>query len=129
MVLLEVASLVINVVMLILGAAGVIDIDELRDTEGLKTIALTIIIGIQYAYFVLAESSGKRGSLGKIIMKLEVTDLEGRQISIPRAMLRNIIKPFGFIGLIGLFFMIMTEKRQSLHDKIAKTVVINNNLK
>ena len=66
-------------------------------------------------------------TLGKIITKIRVIDHDnlGRVsifTSIIRSILRIISEMFFYIGFIFAFF---TEGRQTFHDKIAKTLVVN----
>ena len=50
-----------------------------------------------------------------------IVDLTGKPISFLRATARYFIRAFLRIGVILIFF---TKKKQALHDKIAKAVVI-----
>lgn len=70
-----------------------------------------------WLYWALLESSRWQATLGKKLMGIEVTDLEGRRISFARASGRY----FGKIVSALTFFMGFamagfTEKRQALHD-------------
>jgi uncharacterized RDD family membrane protein YckC len=83
-----------------------------------------IIFLMGWNYFALQESSTRKGTVGKQAMNLIVTDLDGNKISFEQATKRFLGKflaaiPF-FAGFLLIFF---TEKRQALHDIIAKTVV------
>jgi uncharacterized RDD family membrane protein YckC len=83
-----------------------------------------IIFLMGWNYFALQESSTRKGTVGKQAMNLIVTDLDGNKISFKQATKRFLGKflaaiPF-FAGFLLIFF---TEKRQALHDIIAKTVV------
>jgi uncharacterized RDD family membrane protein YckC len=83
-----------------------------------------IIFLMGWNYFALQESSTRKGTVGKQAMNLIVTDLDGNKISFKQATKRFLVKflaaiPF-FAGFLLIFF---TEKRQALHDIIAKTVV------
>jgi uncharacterized RDD family membrane protein YckC len=77
-----------------------------------------------WIYFVFQESSTRKGTVGKQAMNLIVTDLYGNKISFNQATKRFVIKilaiiPF-FAGFLPIFY---TEKKQTLPDIIAKTVV------
>jgi uncharacterized RDD family membrane protein YckC len=83
-----------------------------------------IIFLMGWNYFALQESSTRKGTVGKQAMNLIVTDLDGNKISFKQATKRFLCKflaaiPF-FAGFLLIFF---TEKKQALHDIIAKTVV------
>lgn len=78
-----------------------------------------------WLYFALQESSGWMGTLGKRAMGLAVQGVDGRQLSFSRASVRY----FGrfasglFLGL-GYLLALFNEKRQTLHDLLAGTVVV-----
>lgn len=81
------------------------------------------IVGI--AYYVGLESSEKRGTWGKQIVGIQVTDLGGRRISVGRATGRYFAKILsGCTLFIGWLMPLFTEKKQALHDLIAGTVVV-----
>lgn len=79
-----------------------------------------------WAYFAFMEH-WKGGTLGKLLLGIRVVTLEGKKISIARASMRF----FGKLISEGLFFMgyvlyfFDKKKRQTLHDKMAGTIVIN----
>lgn len=82
--------------------------------------------GISYwLYFALMESSSKQATLGKMAYGIRVTDLEGNRISFGQASTRYFSKFLSVLILFYGFIMILrNDKRQGLHDKIAKTVVV-----
>jgi uncharacterized RDD family membrane protein YckC len=93
---------------------------------GVLFILIPLTIVASWLYFALMESSARRGTLGKLVLGLFVTDLQGRRVSFARATGRFFSKiitgliPF-FIGYIMAGF---TEKRQALHDMIAGCLVL-----
>jgi uncharacterized RDD family membrane protein YckC len=91
------------------------------------TMFLLIIIGIigGWLYNALLLSSDKQATWGKQIVGIKVTDMDGGKISFAKAtgryfatIITNII-PF----FIGYLLAIFTEKKQTLHDMIASTLV------
>ncbi len=113
----------------------------------IKTIALCSVasIAIQYLYKVLMESSPTQGTLGKMILGLKVTDLNGDRISIGRATGRflalsgigmaisgigvaissKIVANIGSLySLISCIVVAFTEEKQGLHDMMAGTLVV-----
>lgn len=79
---------------------------------------------ITLAYYVLLQSSAKQATLGKMALGLKVTDLEGRRISILRAIARELAKIISaLIIFIGFIMVAFTPKKQGLHDMIAGTLV------
>jgi uncharacterized RDD family membrane protein YckC len=82
-----------------------------------------IIVG--WLYYALMESSSKQATLGKIVVGLKVTDLNGNRISFGRATGRFFGKILsGIILLIGYLMVLWTEKKQTLHDMMAGTLVL-----
>jgi len=87
----------------------------------LSALGLILTIG----YFVLMESSHWQATLGKRVCKLRVTDIDGRRISIPRALGRYLGKfVSAFILGIGFLMVGWTRRKQGLHDLMADTLVM-----
>lgn len=65
-------------------------------------------------------------TLGKIILKLRVVKKNGRRISILDAIMRNV---FGYtisgMFLLGYFWALLDREKQTWHDKLAGTVVVD----
>ena len=73
------------------------------------------------------EQSDAKGTLGKLLCGLDVTDIEGRQISIGRAYVRllgRILCALTFY--IGYVLVAFTPRKQGLHDLVAGTLVLNS---
>jgi len=83
-----------------------------------------ILVGILYSPFF--ESSGLQATPGKALLGMQVTDLQGQRITFKAAFIRYLMK---FVSsallLIGYVIQPFTEKRQALHDIVAKTLVVN----
>jgi uncharacterized RDD family membrane protein YckC len=78
-----------------------------------------------WLYFALLESSPNQATLGKRILGLKVTDEEGRRVSFGRASGRHWGKILsGIIFNIGYIMAAFTERKQALHDMLAKTLVV-----
>ncbi|HVS83751.1 MAG TPA: RDD family protein [Pyrinomonadaceae bacterium] len=89
----------------------------------LSTNGLSIVAG--WLYFSLCESSAWQGTVGKKVLGLRVTDLDGRRISFGRATGRHFSKILsGLILGIGFIMIAFSEKKQGLHDQIAGTLVL-----
>ncbi len=74
-----------------------------------------------WLYFAIFESSTRSATLGKQLLGLKVVDLEGQRIGFWRATARYFSRLILRIGALLIFF---TKKKQALHDKIARVVVI-----
>ena len=92
---------------------------------GAMGIAFLAQLIIPWLYFGLMESSAWQATLGKRAVGIMVCDAEGRRISFGRASGRyfaSIIS--GLILYIGYIIGAFTDRKQTLHDMIANTVVI-----
>ena len=78
-----------------------------------------------WLYTALFESSAMQATPGKKAIGLKVTDLQGNRISFGRATGRYFAEWItGMTFLVGYVMVTFTQKRQSLHDMIAGTVVV-----
>ena len=85
---------------------------------------ISLLIGV--LYYGLQESSVHQATLGKRVLGIIVTDLEGSRISFGRAVGRELAKILSaLILLIGFLMIGFTEKKQGLHDMIAECLVID----
>jgi uncharacterized RDD family membrane protein YckC len=87
------------------------------------TMFLTTIIAV--LYWSLMESSKYQATVGKLALGLIVTDMEGKNLDLTKALIRNVCKIISWmILLIGYIMAAFTEKKQGLHDIIAGTLVV-----
>ncbi|MBV8659121.1 MAG: RDD family protein [Burkholderiales bacterium] len=86
---------------------------------------VALIVGL--AYFGPQESSGQRASLGKRALHLHVIDLDGRRVSLLRAVMRHLARYLSALPLLfGYLVQPFTERRQALHDMLSGTVVVRD---
>jgi len=85
-----------------------------------------IILVVSWLYYALSESSSWQATLGKKVLNLKVTDMNGQPISFGRASGRYFSKIItGMIPLfIGYIMAGFTEKKQAIHDMIASCLVL-----
>jgi eukaryotic-like serine/threonine-protein kinase len=89
-----------------------------------------MLIGV-WLYFALFESSAQQATPGKKVTKIVVTNLQGNRISFWQATWRILVKTFftvSFFWGIGLSDFILTlfrKDKRSLHDLLARTLVVN----
>lgn len=82
-------------------------------------------LAFAWFYYSFLESSKWQATLGKKALGLAVTDLKYNRISFLRATYRHLMKIVSiFTAFIGFIMAGFTEKRQALHDIIAKTLVV-----
>lgn len=91
-----------------------------------NALGTVIIILLAWIYYATMESSARQATLGKMALSLQVTDLEGERIGFARATGRYFAKFLSWITLLVGFFMAgFTQRKQALHDIVAKTLVIS----
>jgi uncharacterized RDD family membrane protein YckC len=82
-------------------------------TQGLIFFALFCI------YSTVLESSKQQATWGKRAVGILVSDLDGHRISFTYALVRSLLQYTG----IGYLLAAFTQRKQALHDLVAKTVV------
>lgn len=112
---------------LVLGlAAGASGGDENSPQLALANMLGNVLsIAAGWLYHSLLESSSWQGTIGKKVLGLRVTDLDGHRIGFGRATGRyfgTILS--GMICFIGFIMVAFTEKQQALHDMLAGTLVV-----
>ncbi|MFE3973796.1 MULTISPECIES: RDD family protein [unclassified Peribacillus] len=76
---------------------------------------------LSFLYYSLLHSSKWKGSVGKILQNIKVTDLYGERIGFGRAAGRYFATILsGMIFYIGYIMAAFTSKKQALHDMIAE---------
>lgn len=80
-----------------------------------------------FAYFVGFEVSTFQATPGKILFNIKVTDMNKERIGFLRAFARTTGKFLsGFLLLLGFLICDFTPKKQTLHDIIANTLVVRD---
>jgi uncharacterized RDD family membrane protein YckC len=115
-----VITMVVIVVFKLLGASkGDDGIFLIATAWPLATILMTSF------YFALMERSPWQATLGKLAVGLRVSDIEGHRLTLGRAMGRTLAKYISLMTIgIGYVMCGFTEKKQTLHDMIAKCLVL-----
>ncbi len=111
-----------------------IDLEWLSQAE--PAVALNVMINnigelmilglvITLLYYAFMESSKYKATIGKMVLRLEVTDLNGIPLNLGLALIRNFSKLFSTLFfLIGYLLIGLTPKKQGLHDMMANTLVL-----
>lgn len=95
----------------------------------IEVIVYFLSIPIGWLYFALMESSDYQGTLGKIAVRIKVTDINGQKIDFKRATGRYFGKIISALILyIGFIMAGITEKKQALHDKMANCLVVRKKI-
>ncbi|PAW93227.1 hypothetical protein CKK33_06835 [Mucilaginibacter sp. MD40] len=108
---------------------------EATKSDAITTEALLIRLKFNVVVFIFStvyntlwEASSMRGSLGKILCRLAVSDEDGRKLTIGRALLRNLGKfVSGLVLWVGYLAVLWDSRNQAWHDKWAKTYVLVKN--
>jgi len=87
-------------------------------------LALAVFL-VRLFYYALFESSRLQATPGKMALGIIVTDLDHKQVTLARALGRNLGKILsGLIFCIGYIMAGLTAKKQALHDMMAECLVV-----
>jgi uncharacterized RDD family membrane protein YckC len=111
--------------------AGFLSNSSLTYVEILKAVA--IVFGLLLTYFIIFalyycsfEVSKLQATPGKYIVGIKVTDLNGEKITLKRSLIRRVSALLSSLTIfIGYLMAAFTKKKQTLHDKLAHTLVVN----
>jgi uncharacterized RDD family membrane protein YckC len=88
-------------------------------TQVIYAITVLLIL-VPWLYYAFLESSKNQATLGKIAVRIAVTDLHGSRITFSRATLRFFAKVLSILTFfIGFIIIAFTRQKQGLHDIIA----------
>jgi uncharacterized RDD family membrane protein YckC len=91
----------------------------------LFVLNFVLVLAVYAGYFVMQETSPRQATIGKSLLGMKVSTLDGRPINVLQSLARLFIKDtFSCVLMIGYFMAAFTEKRQALHDYIAGTLVV-----
>lgn len=91
-----------------------------------QSASLTSIV-VAWLYYSLMESGSWQATLGKKALNIIVTDESGGKISFGHATGRYFGKYVSIVILfIGYLMMLWDDKNQTLHDKMAGTLVVKS---
>jgi uncharacterized RDD family membrane protein YckC len=86
-----------------------------------------LLVSLSWLYFAIMESSKYQATVGKLLLGVKVVDLKGKRISFLKATGRYLGKFLSRLLLgFGFIMMLFTKKKQCLHDKLTKTLVVKN---
>ncbi len=84
-----------------------------------------IAVSIGWVYFAGLETSARQGTVGKMVLGLSVTDLEGQPVSLVRASVRYLTKAVSCaLFCLGFAMIMFSTRRQALHDMMSGCLVI-----
>ena len=85
-----------------------------------QTLIVSAVL-IYLLYMAIFTSSGRQGTIGKMMMGLWVFGMQGQRINFFHALFRELLK----VVLLPLFFIMwFTARKQTMADLLARTVVL-----
>ena len=94
-------------------------------SAGATILVYVVAIVAGWLYNALMESSSWQGTVGKRVLGIRVTDLDGNRIGFGRATGRYFGKIISsMICAVGFIMVLFTERKQGLHDMMASTLVL-----
>jgi uncharacterized RDD family membrane protein YckC len=89
-------------------------------------IAAIVLLSVgAWLYCAFSESSGRRATLGKRMMGLQVVTAQGDRLNFGQATVRHFMKFLSlFTAAVGFMMAGWTRRRQALHDMPTDTLVI-----
>ena len=93
------------------------------------TTPFPIIFLVKIIYGILAESSSRQATIGKRILNIKVTDMEGSRITFGKSLARNLSRIFSVLPVFfGYLYCFLNKKNQCWHDIAAETLVVKDRL-
>ncbi|MGZ3744741.1 MAG: RDD family protein [Pseudobdellovibrionaceae bacterium] len=95
---------------------------------GLNSLGLDVLLALMYDPFF--NSSELQATPGKALLNMRVISMTGERITFKKAIIRYLVRIVsGLLLCIGFLMMLFTEKKQTLHDLAAETLVVRGEVK
>lgn len=91
--------------------------------------SLAWMLVIPFMYFALMEASPTQGTLGKMAVRIVVTDTKGEPIGVGRSLARTLGKVLSGFLIIGYVIAPFMKRKQALHDLLAGTLVLDKGVR
>ncbi len=91
--------------------------------NSMLVLSISVLIAF-LLYNTIFEATPLKGSIGKMIFRLIVVDVNGRGLSFPRALGRNLGVVLSMTIWAPFLTVLFNEHRQAWYDSLAKTYVI-----
>lgn len=109
--------------LILIGGAALRVVAELVGVGDRSQLTLVILAGY-LLYCALLESSRWQATLGKRALGIKVTNRRGERIGFTRASIRFVAKLLSLLTMfLGFLLVVVTRRRQALHDLISGTLV------
>lgn len=80
---------------------------------------------VTFLYYPVFNSSPLKGTPGKHIMGIVVTRIDGTRLDFKTAIIRHLMSMIsGSFFFLGYFMYFFTDRKQTLHDYVADTIVV-----
>ena len=101
-----------------------------------QTVRVVFLVGMavlipltKLIYNIFADASKNQGTIGKKLMDIKVSDLNGQRVNLSTSLIRNLAKIISTITFgIGYVYSFFNKKQQCLHDVMAGTLVMKDRL-
>lgn len=104
-------------------------IEEKTQRLALAVTGLPLVPLAKLVYGTIAEASEKQATIGKKLLNIKVTDLNGNRISLGNSFGRNLAKTCSAAPVfLGYLYSFMNKKQQCFHDVMANTLVTKDRL-
>jgi uncharacterized RDD family membrane protein YckC len=100
--------------------------NKVPESQALSFLGVSFLVWV--GYLTLLGSSKRGQTLGMMLYGIAVRGLDGGQVSVGRATVRSVILVVLSGFLIDAFWPLWDPRRQALHDKPARTVVVDMRL-
>jgi uncharacterized RDD family membrane protein YckC len=97
--------------------------DTVPESQALSFVGVSFLAWM--GYLTLFASSRRGQTIGMMLYGIAVRDIEGGPVSVGRAAIRSLILIVGSGFLIDAFWPLWDPRRQALHDKPARTLVVD----
>ncbi|WP_293786759.1 RDD family protein [uncultured Pedobacter sp.] len=88
-----------------------------------------LIFLVKLLYGSIAEATKNQATIGKKLLNIKVTDLEGSRVSFGSSLARNLSKIMSVVPVFfGYLYSFLNKKHQCWHDIVANTLVIKDRL-
>jgi uncharacterized RDD family membrane protein YckC len=97
--------------------------DKVPQSQALSFLGVSFLVWL--GYLSLLGSSRRGQTLGMMLYGIAVRGLDGGPVSVGRATIRSAILILASTFLVDAFWPLWDPRRQALHDKPARTVVVD----
>jgi len=123
------AMIIDGIILLVIGmgiSSAILFFNLLTMSEEVaELLYYSVVLILALFYYIFLESSSLQATIGKWMLGMKVTTLDGKRIGIGRAIGRLFGKYISAIPFyIGYLMTAFTSKKQALHDMMAGCVIV-----